>query len=161
MPPSALDEPEYQPAGAQPLREAPRQPSRDLGNNVNRTPIIRQGDVLLHPVASLPDNCAQIGLDKGRIVLAYGEVTGHAHAIADHGLRKTDHEAAHEIAEAAIARAKARLWRSPDGARFLEVVEPVTLTHEEHTAHTIQPGIYQLPTQVEYVAPELVRQVAD
>lgn len=127
-------------------------------------PVIRQGDVLLQPATSLPAGCTPVPLDKGRIVLAYGEVTGHAHAIADHGAPRTQDraigpEAAAEIAEAAIARAK--LWRAPDGLRYLEVREPVTLTHEEHTAHTIPPGVYRLPSQVEYVAPEIVRQVAD
>lgn len=116
---------------------------------------IRQGDVQLEPVASLPAGCKEVPNDKGRIVLAYGEVTGHAHAIADHrpALR------AGEIAEAAIARA--RLLIAPNGDRFLEVKEPVTLRHEEHTEHTINPGIYQLPRQVEYVAPEVVRSVED
>jgi hypothetical protein len=139
---------------------------------------IRQGDVLLTPVASLPAGCQAVPLDKGRIVLAYGEVTGHAHAIADHGQTTAKitqqaalnvaekHRAAGravEIADRAIqrARARAKLWRAPDGARYLEVREPVSLTHEEHTAHTLPPGIYRLPTQVEYVARELARQVAD
>lgn len=126
-------------------------------------PIIRQGDVLLTPVAKLPKGCKAVALDKGRIVLAYGEVTGHAHAIADHGQAAPKvgtiigPTAAAEIAEAAIARAKARLLAAPDGTRFLEVVEPVTLTHEEHTQHSIPPGIYQLPTQVEYTPAELRR----
>jgi hypothetical protein len=112
---------------------------------------IRQGDVQLQPVASLPDGCKEVPNDKGRIVLAYGEVTGHAHAIADHrpALR------AGEIAEAAIARA--RLFVAPSGERFLEVRETVTLRHEEHTAHTLNPGIYKLPVQVEYTPSELRR----
>lgn len=133
---------------------------------------IRQGDVLLKPVSALPSNCTAVPLDKGRIVLAYGEVTGHAHAIADH--RRMTHDAAvrvgaregeqhaeavaAEIADAAITRA--RLWRAPTGERFLEVSEPVTISHEEHTSHTIPPGIYQVPTQVEYTPAEL-RRVAD
>jgi hypothetical protein len=36
----------------------------------------------------------------------------------------------------------------------------VHLTHEEHTAHPIPPGIYQLPVQVEYT-PATLRRVAD
>lgn len=137
---------------------------------MSKQPILRQGDVLLTPVKSLPQGCTEVPLDKGRIVLAYGEVTGHAHAIADHGLRAASEPSlrdqvfdqieattprAAEIAEAAIARA--RLWRAPNGERFLEVKEPVSLKHEEHTAHTIPPGIYQVPTQVEYTPAELVR----
>lgn len=121
-----------------------------------KLPQIRQGDVLLLPVAALPAGCTQVPDDRGRIVLAYGEVTGHSHAIADHrpALR------AAEMADAAIARAKATLWRAHSGERYLEVREPVTLRHEEHTEHVIPAGIYQLPTQVEYT-PAVLRRVAD
>ena len=119
--------------------------------------LIRQGDVLLQPVDALPPGCVEVPLDNGRIVLAYGEVTGHAHAIAV----PTNAEAsADEIAEAAIARA--RLYRSPSGERYLHVPDgsQAALTHEEHTAHAIPPGVYLLPTQVEYTPQEL-RRVAD
>lgn len=123
---------------------------------------IRQGDVLLQPVASLPVGCTEVPHDKGRIVLAYGEVTGHAHAIADHRVESDSRPAqrAEEIADAAISRAKARLLVAPSGERFLEVIDTVHLTHEEHTAHTILPGVYKLPQQVEYTPAEL-RRVAD
>lgn len=128
---------------------------------------IRQGDVLLVPVKALPPGCTEVPNDKGRIVLAYGEVTGHAHAISDHRaaapqVDRDRADAAGEIAEAAIGRAKtkARLWQAPDGQRYLEVSEPVSLRHEEHTAHELPAGVYQLPTQVEYSPAEL-RQVAD
>ncbi len=117
---------------------------------------IRQGDVCLVLVSFLPAGCTEVPHDKGRIVLAYGEVTGHAHAIADHHAAQR----ASEVADAAIARAKARLLLAPTGERFLEVTEPVTLRHEEHTVHTIPPGIYKLPQQVEYTPAEL-RRVAD
>ena len=133
---------------------------------------IRQGDVLILPVDKLPDGCTEVPNDKGRIVLAYGEVTGHAHAIADHrrltaaaavrvSALETEAHAeaiAAELADAAIARAK--LWRAPSGERYLEVSESVTLKHEEHTEHTISPGIYRIPQQVEYTPAEL-RRVAD
>ena len=58
------------------------------------------------------------------------------------------------------ARARARLWRDKNGDRFLEVQAPVTLRHEEHTAHTVPPGVYKLPNQVEYT-PSLLRRVVD
>ena len=120
---------------------------------------IRQGDVQLQPVKALPDGCVEIDNDRGRIVLAYGEVTGHAHAIADHiTKREIGPEAAAEIAEAAIARA--RLWRAPNGDRFLEVRQTVHLTHEEHTEHALLPGIYHLPVQVQYT-PAALHRVAD
>lgn len=120
---------------------------------------IRQGDVLIVPVKALPAGCVEVPNDRNRIVLAYGEVTGHAHAIADHRVHQPRPGAAGEIADAAIARAqaKARLWQAPSGERFLEVTHQVNLTHEEHTAHAIPPGIYRLPVQVEYTPSELRR----
>jgi len=121
---------------------------------------IRQGDVALVLVSALPAGCTPIPLDKGRIVLAYGEVTGHAHAIADHIEREFAPGAAAEITEAAIARAKARLWKAPDGSRYLEVSETVHLGHEEHSTHLIPPGVYNLPQQVEY-SPAVLRRAAD
>jgi hypothetical protein len=121
---------------------------------------IRQGDVCLALVAALPAGCKEVPYDKGRIVLAYGEVTGHAHAIADHLPAVRAEDRAAEIADAAISRVKARLLVAPTGERFLEVTETVTLTHEEHRPHAIAPGIYKLPQQVEYTPAEL-RRVAD
>lgn len=122
---------------------------------------VRQGDVQLQQVALLPAGCTEIKPDGNRIVLAHGEVTGHAHAIYDHIVRP-QFDAADEIAEAAIARAKhkARLWQAPTGERYLQVDEPVTLRHEEHTEHRLPAGIYRLPVQVEYTPAEL-RRVAD
>lgn len=125
-------------------------------NTMTKKPVfsLRQGDVALMRVDALPDGCTEVPHDKGRIVLAYGEVTGHAHAIADHRPELR----AGEIAEAAIARA--RLWKAPNGDTFLEVREAVTLRHEEHTEHIIPPGIYKQPVQTEYTPAEL-RRVAD
>lgn len=110
-----------------------------------KLPIIRQGDVLLSPVKSLPAGCTEVPLDKGRIVLAYGEVTGHAHAIEDRAMRQIASEAAAEIAEAAVARA--RLLQAPNGERFLQVsegahcceaVKPAVLIGETATAFLMQ-----------------------
>ena len=117
--------------------------------------IIRQGDVLLVPVKSLPADCVDVPLENGRIVLMHGEVTGHAHAIADWS-------AAGVIADQAVklAARRARLVAAPNGTRYLEVSEPVNLTHEEHTAHEIPPGYYEIPVQVEWDAAH-ARKVAD
>ena len=119
---------------------------------------LRQGDVQIQQVTALPKDCTELPPEGNRIVLAHGEVTGHAHAIYDHARPS----AAEEIAGAAIARAqaKARLWRSPSGERYLEVIETVNLTHEEHSPHVLPPGYYHLPQQVEYTPAEL-RRVAD
>lgn len=118
------------------------------------TPLqIRQGDVLLLQVVALPSQCTALSIEDGRLVLAFGEVTGHAHAIYDRCADDTDtEEIASDLEKKAIARAqaKARLWQSPNGDRYLEVTATVTLQHEEHTQHQIPPGIYHLPRQMEY-----------
>jgi hypothetical protein len=41
----------------------------------------RQGDVLLEEVAKLPASAKRVKPKNGKIVLAEGEVTGHAHTI--------------------------------------------------------------------------------
>jgi hypothetical protein len=130
---------------------------------VNRPIQIRQGDVLLLQVAALPSQCTTLPADGTRLVLAHGEVTGHAHAIYDHCADDVvTAKIASDLATAAIARAqaKARLWQGPNGDRYLEVTAAVTLQHEEHTQHQIPPGIYHLPRQVEY-APERIFDVED
>jgi uncharacterized protein (DUF885 family) len=130
---------------------------------VNRLIQIRQGDVLLLQVAALPSHCTMLSAEGNRLVLAFGEVTGHAHAIYDHHADDAaTAEIASNLATAAIARAqaKARLWKGPNGDRYLEVTVAVTLRHEEHTQHQIPPGIYHLPRQVEY-APERIFDVED
>lgn len=102
----------------------------------------RQGDVFLIRVDRRPDNLEPVARDKGRIVLAYGEVTGHAHA---------------------IKAKKAALFRDPKlMAVFLHVSgdTPVMLEHEEHTGITLEPGDYEVRIQSEY-HPDDVRQVED
>lgn len=103
--------------------------------------IARQGDVLLIAVKSIPADAKDI-TPQGRIVLAYGEVTGHAHAI--------ENEAGAQ---------KAKLWDA-GAERFLQVMEQTALRHEEHSEITLQPGNYQVIRQVEYTPSEL-RRVAD
>ena len=108
-------------------------------------PSIRQGDVLLTPIQSLPSGAVDITPPDGRVVLAHGEVTGHAHAIYERGT-----EAAPTV----------RLW-SAGVERFLQVLAPVGLKHEEHRHPTLPPGIYRLPAQMEYVPAVLPRRVLD
>jgi len=127
---------------------------------------IRQGDVLLVPVSAIPKGCKEVPDEGGRIVLMHGEVTGHAHAIADH-VDNADNAAgwaeAGRIAKSAIARAsrRARLLEAPDGLRYLEVIAPVTLRHEEHTHHVIPKGLYELPVQMEHTAEDAAERAAE
>lgn len=98
----------------------------------------RQGDVLLIEVSGLPSEAAPLARDGGRVVLAYGEVTGHAHAIYDPG---------------------AALYAANDD-RYLLVTAPVSLRHEEHSRIGLHPGVYRVVRQREY-SPEEIRYVAD
>jgi hypothetical protein len=96
----------------------------------------RQGDVLIVPVESIPEELDPIDREDGRVVLAHGEVTGHAHAIEAEG---------------------AALFRDPRlMAMFLTVTgDPVALEHDEHDSIAIPPGRYQIVRQREY-APEMI-----
>lgn len=117
-------------------------------------PIIRQGDVILIPVqGSVPQDAEAIPDDGSRIVLMHGEATGHAHAIYDH------QESPESVVRKAIR--KAQLYALTDGRRVLEVREPVTLKHEEHTAHEIPPGLYEVPIQVDMTTERMPRRVED
>jgi len=104
--------------------------------------LLRQGDVLLLRVDALPKN-AKDETPKGDVILAYGEVTGHAHRIVQ-----------------TKAAPKVRLW-SADAERFIQVIEATALTHEEHTAIKLEAGaLYRQIHQVEERGEE-VRRVAD
>ncbi len=105
---------------------------------------LRQGDVLLHPIKELPKD-ALLDNPIGDIILAEGEVTGHAHRI-----RKWKN--------------KVESFRLND-SRYLRVLKPVPIDHEEHGTHDIttkvlQPGLYEVRLQTEVWLDE-VRQVAD
>jgi hypothetical protein len=102
----------------------------------------RQGDVLIVPVKTIPKSVEPINREGGRVVLAHGEVTGHAHAIKDRS---------------------AALFRDPKlAAIFMRVSgdTPVALEHDEHNTIEVPPGDYQIIRQREY-SPEAIRNVAD
>jgi hypothetical protein len=97
--------------------------------------ILRQGDVLLVKSEYIPETAQDT--TKGDIILAHGETTGHAHRIRQ-------------------PEKKARIWDA-GAERFLQVLEVVALTHEEHSSITINPGIYRVAIQTEYTPQELRR----
>lgn len=107
----------------------------------------RQGDVFLERVDALPKSGLTEVQAQGRVVLAYGEATGHAHAI---------------YPEQGVLPAK--LWDA-GAERFLQVMQNTTLEHEEHGAIPLEAGVYRVSkfgigTQREY-SPEEIRSVAD
>jgi hypothetical protein len=106
----------------------------------------RQGDVFLELIedAASIEVGERVPLDGGRIVLAHGEATGHAHAISDAG---------------------AILFFGNDKAanqdRFLRVLQPVSLLHEEHAKIALAPGLYRVRRQREWTDQDEPRVVAD
>ena len=125
----------------------------------------RQGDVLIVRVDSLPDNAKERTRDNGRVILAYGEVTGHCHQIDnpdaamlfDLDLSATPQANARRAAYAGITEP---VDPSVDLLTFLTVDKLSQLVHDEHAAITLEPGTYQVIRQVEYT-PEAIRNVAD
>ena len=104
--------------------------------------IVRQGDVMLFRVAKLPKGAVLVKT-KGDVILAHGEVTGHAHRI------KRDQ----------TEKPSARIF-DLGAERYLQIAERVALTHEEHGAILLSEGIYRQAFQVEDFGEE-VRRVAD
>ena len=82
--------------------------------------VFRQGDVILVPVGEIPSGSV-IEPDKGRVILAYGEVTGHAHALPL-GFAK-QYQAGERV--------------------FVEVTAKAELRHEEHAPLQIPEGKYE------------------
>ncbi len=102
--------------------------------------MFRQGDVLLRKVDRTPTKRHRIvPRDGGRVVLAYGEETGHAHAIYDQ---------------------VAKLFAGA-GERLLTAEKPVTLRHEEHDSIELPAGTYEVIQQREYDPGQGSRSVAD
>jgi hypothetical protein len=100
----------------------------------------RHGDVLIAQVEAIPEG---IPATK-RTVLVYGEITGHSHRLenpANATIYATD-------------RASGR------DERYLLVISPVRIIHEEHHPITLQPGTYRIWQQREYT-PQAIRKIMD
>jgi hypothetical protein len=108
--------------------------------------MFRQGDLLIVPVPdeSVPAEARALPPaerdGRGRLVLALGEVTRHAHAVIAPGA----------------------LLRDPDPMRpdYLHLPSGGRLVHEEHAAISLPKGWFRVVRQREYV-PGAVRPVAD
>lgn len=97
---------------------------------------LRQGDVILIPDT---DTGSALGQKQSHLVLAEGEVTGHAHRISS---------------------GEAELYER-EGTLYLRVLsETALLTHEEHHAITVPQGNWVVRIQREY-EPAGWRYVAD
>lgn len=106
----------------------------------------RQGDVLVVAIEALPK---KLDPEKsgGRVVLAYGEVTGHAHAIDAREVKSFTTPEPVRVFD----------WNAE---RFLQVQTKAYLRHEEHATIELPAGNYAVIQQREY-SPEEIRRVAD
>jgi hypothetical protein len=104
---------------------------------------IQHGDVIIRGVTKIPKGARRLGRD-GCLVVMEGEETGHSHIITGQ---------------------TADLWTlEKDGVTqlYLEVAEPVTITHEEHKPLEIPTGIYEIGRVKEYdYFKEMERYVVD
>jgi hypothetical protein len=102
----------------------------------------RQGDVLLCAIDEIPVRATAIPSTGDRVVVATGELSGHAHVFP--------------------AR-EARLFRDEaSGRAFVAIAEGgAALVHEEHTLIRVPEGQYELRRQREYTPQRRPRYVAD
>lgn len=117
----------------------------------------RQGDVLLIEVEPVEGGDAVKRVDhtfttyvedgahlvpiyetRKALILAYGKITGHAHAILDKSVKLVE-------------------W---DGARYVSSDQPFTITHEEHASVAVPAGTFKVIHQREYT-PQEIRRVMD
>jgi len=96
--------------------------------------MFRQGDVLLVPIepADVPAGAVPAPRDRtGRLVLARGEVTGHAHVISGPGVRL--------LAD-----------RDDLDRLFIQVDPAGVLSHDERPDIAVPPGHYRVVRQRQY-----------
>lgn len=102
--------------------------------NKKKRRMVRQGDVLVLGANGAKPG-APIPRDRGRAVLADGELTGHQHAISS--------------AEADLFAVTA-LREALPGDMVLKAKKRVQLRHEEHSTIVITPGTHIVRRQREY-----------
>ena len=100
----------------------------------------RHGDVFLKGINSIPKEAKAVK-PEGDIILAYGEVTGHAHRVQGSGV---------ELLEV-------------NGTRYLRVLAEAEayLNHEDHGRIDLAPGFYEVVQQVEWTLEGETRNVTD
>jgi hypothetical protein len=102
--------------------------------------MVRQGDVLIVAIeGELPRGAREVKREAGSVILAHGEASGHAHRI------RSRHAELYEHGE----------------HRYLRIRAPVDLSHEEHGAIPLEPGLYRVVRQREYQPKKNPRWVFD
>lgn len=109
---------------------------------------IRQGDVLLRKVKTVPDNARELNRDqRGAHVVAHGERTGHMHRFTERNVNAFTKLEGHEI--------EFILVNGAGGATLRH--ELSSGTKAEHDPINLPDGSYEAAQQVEYTPAELVR----
>jgi hypothetical protein len=108
------------------------------------TEAVRQGDVLLVRVDKLPTGAVRRQGTEGRIVVEVGEATGHAHTLDPVSVEAYD----------VVSEAGAIVYQA------YRVLQRTPLTHDEHPAIVLEPGIWERWYQVESDG-EAERQIRD
>lgn len=108
---------------------------------------VRQGDVLIMKVSSLPNGTKEVKRDEhGAIVLAYGEKTGHMHRFTEKNVTSFTKLEESEIEYILVNGGGATLRHELVGG-----------TKAEHNAITVPDAVYESGQQVEYSPAALVR----
>ena len=111
-----------------------------------KTRIYRQGDTLLRQIGKLPEDTFECAKDElGRVILATGEQSGHAHAFRETNVRGFS-----------IGSEHWSVSRNDNFPHFVEIIDSkATLRHElssgkkaEHDEIEIPIGIYESAVQV-------------
>ncbi len=151
----------------------------------------RQGDVMIERISSLPSKLTRAANESGKVILAHGEVTGHAHSFAETDAVKFTDQAGGEYFD---VKGRAldftlpimRRWKQQvmvnhpvlgviefaecdvqvNGDQVTVVGDFGLLRHDEHTAHGIPAGAYrgagaQGTVRQREYSPEAIRNVAD
>lgn len=96
--------------------------------------VSRQGDVALETVDTVPEGCTPVAPVEGRLILAWGEVTGHHHS---------------------VPASVATLVKDREGTMFLTVDELTAVRHQTHFAGDVKPGTYRVRIQREYTSADM------
>ena len=132
--------------------------------------MFRQGDVLIRRIQRIPQG-AKRQVTEGRIVLAYGEVTGHCHVLHEEA---GDYKVKQADGTVAIVTTKGGKAVAYENNGYIHIEGEVALLHTsgiadihvqpaqttDHYGQILLPGDYERIIQREY-APEAIRNVQD
>jgi len=109
---------------------------------VNVGDIIMHGDLIIEKIKELPGRFLTLDKEPNN-ALAYGEQTGHIHQLSE-------------------GKFDIRIDNENHNNRYLRLLEPISLKHQEHKEIILPPGNYRSRIQKEYDPfTKKIREVAD